>query len=186
MSSPSSEDHHPSNLSSPPSSSSTSASPPPSSITAAPPPWSTKNTTFCLPFYSSAPLPPQAYTPLTASHPPFSSESQCGIYKGGLGMIYMIRYSETPLGAYDELAIMPGYFENDVECEEKGSGIKQTKKAVHTRVTAIWVSQKSSCWNGRSCETTSAFKHYPRAASRRLERKLIQVIQGEKTGIFQS
>ena len=116
---------------------------PPDSIRSGPPPWKTKSTAFILPFYHSPsqPLPSKAYTPLSASHAPFSAEPECGVFKGGLSMLYLLRYTETPVGPYDELAIMPGYF-------EYSHGKAEGKKGRNMRVTAIWVSQKDTCWNG--------------------------------------
>lgn len=116
---------------------------PPSSIPSAPPPWTTKSTAYLLPFYHSPsqPLPSKAYSPLSASHAPFSKEPECGVFKGGLSLLHLLRYSETPVGPYDEMAVMPGYFENS-----KGKG--EGKKGKNMRITAIWVSQRDTCWNG--------------------------------------
>lgn len=121
-----------------------------SSIQSAPPPWTTKSTAFLLPFYHSPsqPLPSKAYTPLSASHAPFSEEPKCGVFKGGLGMLYLLRYTETPVGPYDELAVMPGYFEYNKGTDE-GNKEKKGKKGKNMRITAIWVSQKDTCWNGK-------------------------------------
>lgn len=55
-------------------------------------------------------------------------------------MAQIIRYSETPVGPYDELAILPGYF-NGVGSAEK--------KRQDLRVTGIWVSQETTLMNGR-------------------------------------
>lgn len=41
------------------------------------------------------------------------------------------------MGPYDELAVLPGYFDVPVG-----------KRGCNSRVTAIWVSQKETCWNG--------------------------------------
>lgn len=122
---------------------------PPSSIPSAPPPWTTKSTAYLLPFYHSPsqPLPSKAYTPLSASHAPFSEEPQCGVFKGGLGLLHLLRYTETPVGSYDELAIMPGYFETS---KGRGDGKEKIgKKAKNMRITAIWVSQRDTCYNGK-------------------------------------
>ncbi len=51
-------------------------------------------------------------------------------------MAQIIRYSETPVGAYDEFALLPGYFDSP------GGG-------KNTRITAIYVSQADTCYNGR-------------------------------------
>lgn len=118
-------------------------------IPSAPPPWTTKSTTYILPFYHSPskPLPSKAYSPLSASHAPFSAEPECGVFKGGLSLLQLLRYTETPVGPYDELAIMPGYFEYD-KGKGKGEEKKEKKKGRNMRITAIWVSQRETCWNG--------------------------------------
>ena len=62
-------------------------------------------------------------------------------------MLYLLRYTETPVGSYDELAIMPGYFETS---KEKGDGKENNgKQAKNMRITAIWVSQRDTCYNGK-------------------------------------
>lgn len=48
----------------------------------------------------------------------------------------IIRYTDTPVGAYDEFALLPGYFDSP----EGGK---------NTRITAIYVSQNDTCYNGR-------------------------------------
>lgn len=59
-------------------------------------------------------------------------------------MLHLLRYSETPVGPYDEMAVMPGYFEYS-----KGTGEgKKGGKGKNMRITAIWVSQRVTCWNG--------------------------------------
>lgn len=67
-------------------------------------------------------------------------------------MVQIVRYTETPVGTYDELVIMPGDFEVPVLSGGSGGegegGKKKVKK--NTRITGIWVSQKDTCWNGGS------------------------------------
>lgn len=46
----------------------------------------------------------------------------------------VVRYTETPVGAYDEVLVMPGKW-------DWGEGR-------NGRITAIWVSQRDTCWNG--------------------------------------
>lgn len=62
----------------------------------------------------------------------------------------IVRYSETPVGPYDELVIMPGDFEvpvlNGGDSGGGSGGKKKVKK--NSRITGIWVSQKDTCWNG--------------------------------------
>ena len=55
-------------------------------------------------------------------------------------MAQIIRYSETPVGPYDELAILPGAF--------SGVGRDGGKKR-DSRITGIWVSSKETLINGR-------------------------------------
>lgn len=55
-------------------------------------------------------------------------------------MLQILRYTETPVGPYDELLLIPGYFDTPV-----GGGKKGLR---NNRITAIWVSQKDTCWNG--------------------------------------
>ncbi|KAL9098179.1 MAG: hypothetical protein Q9163_006111 [Psora crenata] len=116
---------------------------PDSSIPFVPPPWTCKATVYVLPFYVSAssPLPIGiAYAPLEAKSETFASETHAGKHKGGIGFAQVIRYSDTPAGTYDELAILPGSFEAPelVNCKGK-----------HNRITGIWVSQETTLMNGR-------------------------------------
>ena len=109
----------------------------------APPPWTCKSTTFVLSHYHSAStdLPLDiVFDPLELHAPSFSSEKETGKYVGGLGCTQIIRYSETPVGTYDELVILPGFFSH------VGSDGKKRKDA---RVTGIWVSQETTLMNGR-------------------------------------
>ena len=62
-------------------------------------------------------------------------------------MVQIVRYSETPVGPYDELVIMPGDFDVPVLSGSGGEGVKKKVKK-NTRITGIWVSQKDTCWNG--------------------------------------
>lgn len=55
-------------------------------------------------------------------------------------MAQIIRYRETPVGSYDELAILPGTF----------SGVgRDSGKRNDSRITGIWVSTKETLVNGR-------------------------------------
>ncbi|KAI9817142.1 MAG: hypothetical protein M1827_001254 [Pycnora praestabilis] len=103
----------------------------------APPPWTCKCEAYWLISYAAGPLPENAYAPLEAASGPFSSSEQAGQFKGGLSMIQIVRYSETPVGSYDELLIIPGFF-----------GVPGTKDK-NFRVTRIYVSQRATCYNGR-------------------------------------
>lgn len=83
------------------------------------------------------PLPSDAYDPLEASHPAWTGKD----FKGGLGMIQVVRYSSTPVGPYEELVIIPGNFQV--------SGGSQKGKA-RMRISRIYVSQKETTYNGTS------------------------------------
>ncbi|ORY60285.1 uncharacterized protein BCR38DRAFT_349990 [Pseudomassariella vexata] len=107
------------------------------------PPWKLKATVYMVSFYNSNPgdLPSIAYSPLESTSP-FAS-TVYGRHNGGLGQFQIIRYTESPVGPYDELIICPGSF--DYPVSENGTTV--TKKAA--RITRIYVSQKYTCWNGR-------------------------------------
>ena len=113
------------------------------SLPLAPPPWTCNATVYTLSHYHSASttLPLDiAFDPLELHAPSFSSEKETGKYVGGLGFTQIIRYSETPVGTYDELLILPGFFSH------VGSDGKKREDA---RVTGIWVSQEATLMNGR-------------------------------------
>ncbi|KAL8829015.1 MAG: hypothetical protein Q9191_002257 [Dirinaria sp. TL-2023a] len=133
----------------------------------APPPWSCKCTAYALPFFYSASsgLPADlAYAPLEAASSTFSSQSEAGGYKGGLCMLQIIRYTETPVGPYDEMALLPGDF-----------SMPHAKEA-NMRITRIYVSQKDTCYNvqpplpeGKTmeeCSTTDWIKAKPELRSK--------------------
>lgn len=101
-----------------------------------PPPWTCHYTAYIGTFYVSAKsgLPRDvAYEPLEASSAEFA---EAGVWKGGLVMIQLLRYSSTPVGPYDEMILLPGNF--DVP---GGYGS-------YTRITRIYVSQRETTYNG--------------------------------------
>jgi len=121
------------------------ASPTPTSsveppFTVATAPWKCKGDTYWIPYYTTGPLPEDAYAPLEANTPSFSSPSHAGEFRGGLGTIQVVRYHETPVGRYDELILVPGSFQ-----VPKGRGSKRKT----LRITRIYVSQKETTYNGR-------------------------------------
>jgi hypothetical protein len=67
-------------------------------LTVAPAPWTCKCETYWLLFYASCPLPENVYDPLEAASVEFSDPAVAGEFRGGLGMIQIVRYSETPVG----------------------------------------------------------------------------------------
>jgi len=62
-----------------------------------------------------------------------------GAFIGGDGMIQLLRYSESPVGLYDELLIIPGAFKTP----------SRVKPAQASRITRIYVSSMASVVNGR-------------------------------------
>ncbi|KAJ3577232.1 hypothetical protein NPX13_g3339 [Xylaria arbuscula] len=112
-----------------------------------PAPWKLKGTIYFLSFWTSKrndELPTVAYSPLEATSS-FASAVTSGQHIGGLSQIQIIRYTDSPVGAYDELIICPGYFAYE---KQDGKGI--IKKLKNARITRIYVSQKNTCWNGRA------------------------------------
>ena len=119
----------------------------------APPPWKLRATIYTFMMYISSKdakiLRADGsflYSPLEAG-----SEFAQGKLIGGLGMVQLIRYSESPVGPYDEFLMTPGAFEYNLEVEGKNGKTEIVEKK-NTRVTRIYVSQKDTCWNGRTSE----------------------------------
>ncbi|KAJ8123440.1 hypothetical protein ONZ43_g617 [Nemania bipapillata] len=129
-------------------------------IVPVPAPWKLKATVYILSFWNSktfsaegkgngsaqkeARPPPIAYSPLEAKSS-FADPAMSGEYFGGLSQIQIIRYTESPVGTYDELIVCPGFFGYEKE-DDKG----KRRKMKNVRITRIYVSQKYTCWNGRN------------------------------------
>ncbi|CAJ2501259.1 Uu.00g041120.m01.CDS01 [Anthostomella pinea] len=114
-------------------------------IVPVPAPWRLKGTVYMVSFWCKAGnLPKQTYSPLERDSP-FAAPESSGRHIGGLGQIQIIRYTESPIGPYDELIVCPGAF-----AYEKGDEkVRRTTKK-NARITRIYVSQKYTCWNGRT------------------------------------
>ncbi|THV01893.1 hypothetical protein K435DRAFT_775896 [Dendrothele bispora CBS 962.96] len=69
---------------------------------------------------------------------PFQADvlGSTGEFVGGVGAVILFRYTESPVGPYDELMYLPGKW-------------KYTDGSVCTRITRIYVSSKASTENGR-------------------------------------
>jgi hypothetical protein len=159
------------------SSSSSTTPPPPPGITAAPAPWTLKGTVFIMPFYvteasiraADGRLPDVALHPLEAaaysSPPTKSAPSSSSPHNfaaaadrpvGGLGFVQIIRYTDSPVGPYDELIVAPGKWEFDDNTndggddDQQGQQRRQFRRRRNLRITRIYVSQKQTCWNGRT------------------------------------
>lgn len=103
-----------------------------------PAPWTLHGTVYSLinlPLIKE--LPVKAYAPLERAHG--LAGEQYGSYVGAIGSIQIIRYTDSPVGPYDELLIIPGYFKYP-----HGDG-----ERTNVRVSRIYVSQKYTCKNGR-------------------------------------
>merc|ERR1711862_127612 len=72
-----------------------------------PAPWTLKCEAYGLPFkLKPGQLPPGLYHPLdTPPEGPGNDD-----FQGGVGMIQIVRYHDTPVGPYDELLIIPGSY----------------------------------------------------------------------------
>jgi hypothetical protein len=108
----------------------------PEPIERVPAPWTLRGDIYGATFVPLTGLPTKAYPPLERQ---YVSEAY-GKFIGGIGMIQVIRYTESPVGPYDELLIIPGFFNYD--------GPNGPRKNV--QITRIYVSQKYTCWNGRT------------------------------------
>lgn len=118
-------------------------------IELAPAPWTLKGTVYSITFVPlSTDLPTKAFPPLERRY----NSAIEGEYIGILGQIQIIRYTDSPVGPYDELLIVPGFFKYNYT-DPNG----KTEERKNVRVSRIYVSQKYTCWNGR----TSTLITYP-------------------------
>ncbi|TVY84801.1 hypothetical protein LSUE1_G000828 [Lachnellula suecica] len=122
------------------------AAAPTGNIKHVPAPWKLKGTIYSFMMYISAKDAASLssdksflYAPLEAA----SSFANCQPV-GGLGMVQVLRYSESPVGPYDELLIVPGNFERQPDGKVTG------KKPRNLMVSRIYVSHERTCWNGRT------------------------------------
>ncbi|KIW02466.1 uncharacterized protein PV09_06274 [Verruconis gallopava] len=111
----------------------------PEPIIPAPPPWILKASAYAFPIIPLEKLPSKAYSPLEKN-----STATKGTFLGLTGAILLVRYTDTPVGPYDELSIIPGVF-GYIKTNSDGS---RTPKA-SIRGTRFYVSQKYTNWNGR-------------------------------------
>lgn len=135
-------------------------------IKKAPAPWKCTAEVYAAYFFSSpkskasAEIDTIAFSPLEKESSAFSSP-EGSRFAGGLGSFMLVRYSDTPVGTYDELAIIPGAYTYPVQ-DKKGNWVE--KKSA--RVTRIYVSQKDTLYNGRLSETLPHTSHDMVAKSR--------------------
>ncbi|KAF6814793.1 hypothetical protein CMUS01_12567 [Colletotrichum musicola] len=126
-----------------------------------PPPWDLKGTSymfmFWIPSSQARNLPSNiAFSPLEAQST-FANSSKSGSPQGGLGTIQIHRYSSSPAGPYDEFILSTGMYTYAVE--ENG----KRKEKRNMRISRIYVSQKTACWNGRKGEESIHYLRLPSA-----------------------
>lgn len=115
----------------------------------APAPWNltgTIYTAFLLPGLGvslDGDLPKKAFPPLEREH----SDPAKGDFVGLIGTIQVVRYTDSPVGPYDEMFIIPGFFDYEVN--------GQTER--NLRVSRIYVSQKYCVWNARKSKYMATF-----------------------------
>lgn len=97
-------------------------------------------------------------------------------------MVEIIRYSSSPIGPYDELLLIPGYFKYESnQTDKQGTRIEKQ----NLKVSRIYVSDKKTCWNGR--KNWNIPKHLARFEFRDLPGKGVEIkvfpndIEGSET-----
>lgn len=122
-------------------------------ITFVQPPWNLKGTVYSFFLYSGKQTVTTLEQQKSLLYPPLELESSFsdGKLLGGVGSVQVIRYTESPVGPYDEMLLVPGAYEYDLESAQKDGNVK-TEKKKGPRITRIYVSQKYTCWNGRTCK----------------------------------
>ncbi|BGP48162.1 hypothetical protein JCM10450v2_004034 [Rhodotorula kratochvilovae] len=108
----------------------------------APAPWLMEGSGWVIPIYTPfsttpIPLPEGSYAPFEAG----SSADMSDRFHGGVGMVLILRYSNTDVGPYDELILIPGLFSNT----HKGA----KEPSYDLAITRIVVSSDRSTVNGR-------------------------------------
>lgn len=110
-----------------------------------PAPWALHGTVYSIAsVLPPSELPAKAYGPLERADPAYTGAAE---YVGLLGMIQIIRYTDSPVGPYDELLIVPGYFKYP-HVDEQG----RESERLNPSITRIYVSQKYTARNGRLSE----------------------------------
>lgn len=110
-----------------------------------PAPWTLKGEMYWLIANLPAPLPANVYNPLEQQA---LTEPAANDFQGGLCYMQVVRYSDSPVGPYDELAMVPGVF------KVPGGKLKGKKKM---RVSRIYVSGKETIYDGKSDQRRSSF-----------------------------
>jgi hypothetical protein len=133
---------------------------PPASIAPVPGPWTLRGTVYTIGTYISSKNAALLSENKSFLYDPLelSSSFAAGKAVGGVGMVQVIRYTESPVGPYDELLMVPGFFEReDIATSKNGEKISVKRKS--PRCTRIYVSQERTCWNGRKSEFSHILEH---------------------------
>jgi len=119
----------------------------PSGVTPTPPPWSLRAKLYFFitslkPVNTEDPvlqgLPPGSYNPSETLHPSaLALVNGSPQWNGGPAVVVLARYEDSPIGPYDELAMILKGFANPYQ---KGTSL---------RATNVYVSSQQSVWNGR-------------------------------------
>jgi hypothetical protein len=114
-----------------------------------PAPWTLKGTIYAFMIYFSAKDVANLSSEKSFLYSPLEADSSFANNEpvGGLGMVQVIRYSDSPVGPYDELVMIPGNFKHSPEAE---SQVHRSGKRGNLMVTRAYVSQEKTCWNGRT------------------------------------
>lgn len=103
-------------------------------------PWDLKAESYMM-FMMLKELPRGAYDELEEAW----GGKEFGEFRGGLGAVMVVRYTDTPVGPYDELLLCPGNF--DLPQSSSKPDPKIPKSAL--RISRIYVSQRTTVYNGR-------------------------------------
>jgi hypothetical protein len=126
-----------------------SSSTPNDPITPVPAPWRLKGTVYTFLTYTSSKGAAELGSMKAFIYSPLEAQSSfaSGKFAGGIGMVQIIRYTDTPVGPYDEMLLAPGSFR--YRTGGSSGSAQSTKEQKNARVTRIYVSHKQTCWNGR-------------------------------------
>lgn len=116
-------------------------------ITPLPPQWNLRGDIYTFSFWTppkaARSLPEHAYSPLEGATA-FADEAYSRPV-GGLSMIQILSYRDSPIGPYDEMLVAPGSFD-----WERTEADGNKTKGCNPKITRIYVSTPNSCFNGRT------------------------------------
>lgn len=112
-----------------------------------PPQWDLRGDIYTFSFWTSpkaaSSLPEHAYSPLERVTS-FADETYSRPV-GGLSMIQILSYRDSPIGPYDEMLVAPGSFD-----WERTEADGRKTRGCNPKITRIYVSTPNSCFNGRT------------------------------------